>query len=200
MRRIALPAALACALALTGCVATPDSTPEPAQTRTPIPTTSPTAEPAEKLLDTAATKDISVAAYTVGGYITVADSGFTRDGGTSDAFPAGTWVAVFRLNLTGHVLFGEADVTGLSYTSSSWDDGEQPVFDDKAGAHQAEALGIPYGAAAALDTTPWVLQNNTPVTYAIAVYVPAGASTLTLTVDIPSQRVPLKLRLPVGGE
>jgi len=206
MRLIALSAvALVCAIALTGCAqhAAPTHTGAvaPSHSRTPIPSMPATPSVDEKIIDTAATSDVGVAAYSLGGFTTTADSGFAHDASAADAFPKGTWVAMFRLSITGDQLFGKADLTGLNYTGSAWDAAtDQAVFDDKAGALQAKKFGLPYGAAAAFGDTPWEVENGKTFTYAIAVYMPAGASELTLQLNIPSQSVPMKLRLPVGGE
>ncbi|MFJ8896769.1 hypothetical protein ACIRCZ_19460 [Leifsonia sp. NPDC102414] len=201
MRRNSLiaAAALTIAAALTGCSTAAAPTGTPTST---IPALPSTPAPAGRMLDTAATSDVGVAGYDLGGYNTTTDSGFRYPQMSSDAFPAGSYVAAFRITITGGVPFAAADITGMNLTGTHFDDStSQAVLDTHSGPGLARHTKLPFGDPHTLSMKkPWRLKNGVPYSFAVAYYVPAGARALMLTITVPSQAAPMILRLPVGSE
>lgn len=195
--------AVLAATALAGCTAAPpDRAETPGHSLSPIPTRSAEPAPGEKPLVIGATGDIGVRAFDLGTYISTADSGFADPATGEDAFPRGSRVAVFRVAIDGFVPFGQPDITDLTVSGTHWDGHtELAVLDAAEGPSFAGQAGIPWGIEDALGSSkPWLLENYKLVNFAVAYFVPDGASILNLVIDPPTQPGPLTLRVPFQGE
>ena len=196
-------AAALIALTVAGCSTDPSaldpSSATPLNT-VPLPSALPTV--AEKKIDTAATLDLLVDAYDFGSYISSIDSGYAHAGQTAEAFPRGSRVMVIRLALDGFVPFGEVDVSGVSLANSRWEDSpELAVVDSNEGPKFARDAGVPWLPAGAFDDTSlWTLPNHKIVNFVVAFYVPPAGYVLDLQLDVPSQKVPLILHIPLVGD
>ncbi len=201
MRRPLLVGLLAIgAITLTGCVdagAAPQSTASSTD-RTDLSPDAPDLEPVAR----AATSDLGVAVYELGSYVTTQGSGLLRQPGGTDRFPSGSFVIVIQVSLDGFVPFGELDLTGLTVRETSWAGlGDAAELDTNEGPDFAADAGVPWGPAGAQGRgRDWSLPNHLSTSFALAYYVPFGVSTLDLVVDVPSQRDPLTLSVPVHAE
>lgn len=209
MRRqsLLIPVALLVIAALSGCVSSTPASPSaptsatPLKTLTTVPTVPASPAPAEQVVDVASTADVLVKMYDLGGYASTKDSEYAYPGMTTDAFPRGTHVAAVRLSVSGFVSFGKADLTGLTLTDSYWEGTpNKAVLDQNEGPAFAKKAGIPWGAAEAFGPTPWTVENNKPYNVVAAFYTPPGATALKVIVNVPSQKAPMTLTLPVHGE
>ncbi|OII39291.1 hypothetical protein [Plantibacter sp. MMLR14_011] len=150
----------------------------------------------------AATSDLGVAVYELGSYVSTQDSGLLRQPGGTERFPTGSFVTVIQVSLDGFVPFGELDLSGLTVRETSWVGlGDTAELDANEGPDFAADAGVPWGPAGAQGRgRNWSLPNHLSTSFALAYYVPFGVSTLDLVVDVPSQRDPLTLSVPVHAE
>lgn len=201
MRRPLLVGLLAVgAITLTGCVDA-DTAPQSTASSTDRTDLSPAA-PDQEPVARAATSDLGVAVYELGSYVTTQDSGLLRQPGGTDRFPTGSFVIAIQVSLDGFVPFGELDLSGLTVRETSWAGlGDTAELDSAEGPDFAADAGVPWGPAGAQGRgRDWSLPNHLSTSFALAYYVPFGVSTLDLVVDVPSQRDPLTLSVPVQAE
>ncbi|MBF4514063.1 hypothetical protein ITJ66_16380 [Plantibacter sp. VKM Ac-2885] len=201
MRRPLLVGLLAVgAITLTGCVDA-DTAPQSTASSTGRTDGSPAA-PDREPVARAATSDLGIAVYELGSYVTTQDSGLLRQPGGTDRFPAGSFVIVIQVSLDGFVPFGELDLSGLTVRETSWAGlGDTAELDTNEGPDFAADKGVPWGPAGAQGRgRDWSLPNHLSTSFSLAYYVPFGVSALDLVVDVPSQRAPLTLSVPIHAE
>lgn len=216
-RRLLLAAGItvAAALATAGCTTAGDAitgTPTPTGSSTPIPVPTVQAATDTSPLLTVRVQDITLSAYNAGFYLSTQPCGCSLDIPDMDVheaevYPRGTPVWLLRMSATAAWAPWQDDdkpywdATGTTITGKYTDRPDAAVFDTKEGPARAAALQLPWQFEGLFpDTDQWLLPNEKPRPFIIAVRVPPGSKTLNLTVDIPSEPFPTELELDVPDD
>jgi hypothetical protein len=207
MKRIRIAAAmlaLAATVALAGCVGSPHVAAR--QTFTPVPTPTAAKPTSDQVLAEGAVDTVLVVVYPGTAFKATHGCGCSLPGDRSEQlFPAGTPVVLLKITLTGEWKPSQGnqtyqDVTGTKLTGTKFDGRpELAVLDTADGPAAAHKLALPWLPSGLFaGRSDWRIPNNTPVSFAVAWYVPAGVTTLELTVNVPSEGEPnhLTVTLP----
>lgn len=184
-RRLVGVVAVGVALTLTGCTG---EAPPPRPTTTALPTATPSEVqgPAEE--STGASMPIGrIAVYEVSRYKATEGCGCAVEEGGPEIFPAGSDVILLRVTLTGRwATWQKGDtwtVPGLEVSGTFVGDEGTAILDEKEGPKKAAQQGVAWLPSGLFPDGAGEIQNDVPVSFMLAYYVPRHANQLELSVS-----------------
>lgn len=192
------------ALMFTGCSIQQQPGHSPSSSLTPVETTpsdDDTFDPTE-YLDANPAGNMLVKVFGVDAYEATKGCDCTLPNKEGEAFPKGNEVRMYRIVLESEAYGAddpdEQDLEGLEVTAHFQGQEVLAVSDDNDGPVIAQNHGVPWKADGAFKGTDWSMPHETPTSFAVAYYVPAGENFLDLSVEIPSVDWTFDLTVPVN--